>query len=303
MARSRKSHPDYAVDPDRGSSASPAKIASLLDLDKYDQRTEERDGLRGLDDMTEGLPGMNRLQKDRARIFPRDTSADLRHPRMQRLLPKPGATREPLSSRQRKERSKARLATQRAMPLVQLRAQRDLVTRPDRWRGINDQLSDNLSDVDALPEPDQDRIRRIDRSIQSYEKRNDRGHVIYSAVRMPAYINRQNLPGFLKNNFEPGDTVAFDRYTHGTHQMHETMGYVHDPDGRVAVFEIETRRGVYLGQSDRVDNTQHLLPRGLQLEVVGVHRAPYRAPDGSTGSRMVVQLRDVTPEPSRAETP
>ena len=296
MGRSRQAHPDYAVDPDRGSSSTaPAKVASLLDQDLYDRRTEDRDGLRGLDAMTEGMSGLNRLQKDRARILPRDTTAELRHPRMQRLLPPPGAQRVPLSSRQRKERSKTRLANQQTMPLVQLRSQRELVTRPERWRELNDKLSDHLGDIEGLADTDQQRIRRIDRSIQSYEKRNDRGHVIYSAVKMPSYINQQNLPGFLKNNFEAGDRVSFDRYTHGSHQLHETVGYVHDPAGRVVVFEIETRRGAYLGQSDRADNTQHLLPRGLDLEVVGVHRASYRARDGSTGSRMVVQLRDADP--------
>ena len=65
----------------------------------------------------------------------------------------------------------------------------------------------------------------------------------------------------------------------------------------MAVFELQTRRGAYLGQSDKKDNTQHLLPRGLEFEVVGVQEASYRSPDGTTGTRMVVQLRDVTPEP------
>ena len=61
-------------------------------------------------------------------------------------------------------------------------------------------------------------------------------------------------------------------------------------------FEVQTRRGAYLGQSDKKDNTQHLLPRGMEFEVVGVQEASYRSPDGRTGSRMVVQLRDVTPD-------
>ncbi len=294
MGRSRQSHPDYAVDPDRGSSSSPAKLAQLLDLPEHQRRAADRAGLHDLDRMTESLPGLNRLQRDRARIYPRETNADLGHPRKRRQLPGDGVTREPLSARQRKERSKARVSSQQTMPLVQLRAQKELVTRPERWRETNDLLSDNIGDVEALPEPDQQRVRRIDRAIQAYERRNDRGHVVYSAVRMPHYINRSNLQGFLQNNFAPGVRVAFDRYSHATHQLHETIGYVNDPDGRVAVFEIETRRGAYLGQSDRRDNTQHLLPRGLELEVVGVQRATYRTPSGATGTRMVVQLLDVT---------
>ena len=65
---------------------------------------------------------------------------------------------------------------------------------------------------------------------------------------------------------------------------------------RVAVFEISTRRGQYVGQSDSLDNTAHLLPRGMRLQVVGTHEATYQAPDGTTGSRMVIQLRDITEE-------
>ncbi|KAB7740946.1 hypothetical protein GA707_18810 [Nostocoides sp. F2B08] len=292
----RKGHPDYAVDPDRGSSASPAKNARLVDLDEHLDRSQSRAGLRDLDSMTEGMSGLSRMQKDRERLFPRGTNADLGDSRMRRQLPQEGQERRPLSSRQRNERSKDRHDAQATMPLTQLRAQKDLVTRPERWRDLNDQLSAGTGDVQALTEKDQEQVRRVDRAIQSYERHNDRGHVLYSNVRMPYYINHQNLPGFLRNNFGAGDRVAFDRFTHATHQLHETAGYVNDPDGRVAVFELQTRRGAYLGQSDKKDNTQHLLPRGMELEVVGVQEASYRAPDGSTGSRMVVQLRDVTPE-------
>lgn len=293
----RKGHPDYAVDPDRGSSASPTKNARLVDLDEHQDRAASRTGLRDLDSMTEGMSGLTRMQKDRERLFPRGTTADLGDPRMRRLLPTEGQERAPISSRQRNERSKDRRDTQATMPLTQLRAQKDLVTRPERWRDLNDQLSANTGDIQALSEKNQEQVRRVDRAIQSYERHNDRGHVLYSNVRMPYYINHQNLPGFLRNNFAAGDRVAFDRFTHATHQMHETAGYVDDPDGRVAVFELQTRRGAYLGQSDKKDNTQHLLPRGLEFEVVGVQEASYRSPDGATGTRMVVQLHDVTPEP------
>ena len=291
----RSGHPDYVVDPDRGTSSSTSKIARLIDTDVHADRSEARTGLRELDTMTEGMTSLSRLRKDRERLFPRGTPAELGDPRMQRRLPAGEDERNPLSARQRNARSKSRRGTQRTVPLVQLRAQRALVTQPDVWRQVNDQLSEQTSDLQALDEKDQEMVRRVDRSIQAYERRNDRGHVLYSNVRMPWYINGQNLPGFLRRNFSPGSRVAFDRYTHATHQLHETAGQVHDPDGRVAVFEIETRRGAYLGQSDKVDNTQHLLPRGMELQVAGVNEASYRRTDGSTGTRMVVQLRDVTP--------
>ena len=59
----RKGHPDYAVDPDRGSSASPTKNARLVDLDEHQDRAASRSGLRDLDAMTEGMSGLTRMQK------------------------------------------------------------------------------------------------------------------------------------------------------------------------------------------------------------------------------------------------
>lgn len=297
----RNAHPDYVVDVDRGSSTAATKTAELLNVDVASLRGDARSGLRELDAMTEGMSALNRLQKDRERLFPRATTAELGDPRMQRLLPTAAAVRGPLSARQRNERCKDRMSTQRAMPATQLLAQVDLVSGTKRWKPLNDQLSDQLGDVQELPAADQQRIRRIDRSIQSYERRNDRGHVIYTNVTMPAYINHANREPFVRKNFAPGQRMTFDRYTVGTHQLHETSSHAPD-DGRVMVFELQTRRGAYLGNSDKIDNTGHLLPRGMELEVVGVHEATYQAPDGTSGTRLVVQLRDVTPEPATAPT-
>lgn len=291
----RKGHPDYVVDPDRGTGGVSAKNAVLLDEGEHAERAQSRAGLRDLDAMTEGMSGLTRMQKDRERLFPRETNADLGDPRMRRTLPAEGEVRLPLSSRQRKERSKDRTETLAALPQAQGMAQATLVSRADRWADINNQLSETTSDLQEMSPANQEQVRRIDRSIQAYERRNDRGHVVYSNVRMPHYINHGNVDGFVRNNFEAGRRLSFDRYTAATHQMHETAQGVSDPDGRVVMLEIQTRRGAYLGQSDRVDNTQHLLPRGLELEVVGSHRATYATPDGTTETRLVVQVRDVTP--------
>ena len=294
MPRQGRPEP-YAVDADRGSGTVGAKKAQLLDVTEYVERGQARGGLRELDQMTEGLSQLTRLQKDRERIFPRATTAELGDPRMRRTLPARGDTRMPLSARQKNERSSDRRRTQATMPLTRLRAQKELVTRPDRWRQINDALSEHTSDIQALGEADQQRIRRIDRAIQAYERNNDRGHVLYANVAMPAYINHSNRERFVRNNFAPGHRFSFDRYTVATHQLHETASHVPDT-GQVVVFEVETRRGAYLGQSDKKDNTGHLLPRGMRFEVVDVHPATYQTPDGKTGSRLVVQLRDITPD-------
>lgn len=291
-------HPEgpYAVDLDRGSGSVATKNAQLVDLPVHQDRVETRAGLRELDAMTENMSALNRLQKDRERLIPRETNAELGHPRKRRRLPAKGEVRRPLSARQRNQRSKIRLTTQHAVPLTQLRAQRDLVTRPDRWTEINDALSENLGDVQALADDDQDQVRRIDRAIQAYERRNDRGHVVYANVQLPSYINRQNVDGFLRNNFDPGDRITFDRYTVGTHQLHETARHRPNLRGNVVVLEMETRRGAYLGHSDKLDNTAHLLPRGTEYEVVGIQQATYRAPDGRTDTCWVIQVRDADSE-------
>ena len=296
----RRRDPDYVVDPDRGSGSVGAKLADIISPDTADTRESARVGLRDLDAMTEAMPGLSRQQRDRERISPRAATADLGHPRMQRPLPSAEQERIPFSSRQKKARSKTRISVQSSLPAAQYQAQRSLMTSPRRWGELNDALSDNTGDVQALSEAQQQTVRRIDRSIQAYERHNDRGHVVYANVAMPYQINHSNLRGFVEHNFQPGDQISFDRYTAATHQLHETTRYAAgDTAGRVAVFEISTRRGVYLGHSDSQDNTAHLLPRGMALEVVGTHEATWRGPDGSTGTRVVVQLRDITPEPAQ----
>jgi hypothetical protein len=291
----RQGNPDgYVVDADRGSSTTTSKQARIRDVEEADDRSEARAGLRGLDAMVESMPGLNRMQRDRERLAPRGVAGDLGHPRMERQLPDLGQARVPISDRQKKARSKSRREVQAAVPLAQLKAQRGLVERPEIWSEVNDRLSESAGDLQALPEGDQEQLRRVDRSIQAYERSSDRGHVVYANVQMPHYINSSNLDGFVQNNFNAGERVAFDRYTVGTHQLHETAA-LNGGDG-MATFEIQTRRGAYLGQSDKKDNTQHLLPRSMEFEVVGRGRVAYTDPQGRRGSRMVIQLRDVTPD-------
>lgn len=302
MSRSsshRSADPDggRVLDPDRGRSSTATKVAKFTGAGDAYGRELDRAGFRDLDTRTEALPGLNRQQRDRARIYPRATPADLRHPRMERKLLDPRLPRLPLSSRQKKARSVARRTVADRLPQAQYDAQRRLVTDPRRWRRLNDQLSSTVGDIDAYPDADQQQVRRVDRSIQAYERVNDRGHVVYANVQMPPAINRSNLLEFSRHSFQAGDRIVFDRYTAAAHQLHEVT--VPDPAGRVAVFEIQTRRGVYLGGSDSVDNTGHLLPRSLQLEVTGVHEVSYRWPDGSSGRRVAIQLVDVTEEPGR----
>ena len=284
------------LDLDRGAAPAGQKQAEAVTAADYNEREFDRAGLHGLDAMTERMSGMTRAQRDRERSFPRDTNQPLQHPAMQRPLPASGDVRAPFSSRQKKSRSKARLEAARSLPAAQFRAQRRLMTDRETWDSINDQLSAHAGDRSQLGEKEQRLVGQIDRSIQAAERHNNRGHVIYTNVQMPHYINGSNIDAWSQNTFTPGVTVAFDRYTVGTHQLHETSALAGDSVERTVVCEIQTRRGAYLGHSDSRDDTTHLLPRGLHLQVVGLDRATFRAPDGTTGERVVLQLRDITPD-------
>lgn len=290
----RRAHPDGGVlDPDRGSASPGTKQSEMMSTSEWVNRDANRGGLRDLDERMESMPGMTRQQRDRDRIFPRAATAAMGHPRMDRPLPDKSERRTPLSSRQKKARSVTRQQVKTRQPLAQRAAQRKLVSELAVWNQINDQLSDAVGDIQALSPQDHQLVKRVDRSIQAYERHNDRGHRVYVNARMPQSVNHTSLAPFVHRNFGPGDVVAFDRFSAGAHQLHEIE--THDPAGRTAVFEIHTRRGAYLGGSDTVDNTAHLLPRGMELLVIATQDVTYSRPDGSVGHRLVIQLEDITP--------
>lgn len=291
----RKSNPDGVVDADYGSGSLGSKQAAWLDESAYNERAEERAGLRDLDAMVESSAGMTRQQRDRERATPRDTTAEVKHPAMERKLPTADAVRGPLSSRQRKARSADKHAAQDRMPKTQYDAVHKMITDDTHWRQINDALSENAGDAQALTDEQRVAVQRFDRAIQAYEMQNQRGHVVYANVAMPPMINASNLEGFVRNKFKRGAVLEFDRYTGATHTMHQVEVGPENAN-RTAVFEIQTRRGIYLGRSDSVDDTAHILPRGVRFKVVGTHMARYVRPDGSQGRRQVIQLIDVSNE-------
>lgn len=286
----RKANPDYNMDPDRGSGSRGTKVATFMDTAEYEERSETRAGTRELDQMVEQTGGMSRQQRDRERATPQDRTAELGHPALKRQLPEPGTVRRSLSSRQRKARSVTKRGTQDRMPKTQLETTRQMITNEETWRETNDLLSDNIGDVQQLEEQDRIRIQRFDRAIQAYEQNNNRGHVVYANVEMPSMINSSSLEGFVRNNFGAGDVLEFDRYTGAAHTMDQVENS--DAPHRTAVFEIQTRRGMYLGRSDSVDDTAHVLPRGVRFRIAGTHLARYQRPDGSYGRRQVIQLID-----------
>ncbi|MGV9867239.1 hypothetical protein [Rhodococcus koreensis] len=282
--------PATRLDPELGTSSTPAaKPAGYRTAATYDDRARERDSARDLDRMVEDAE-FTRARKDLERAFPRATVPEVSE-RKRRELPIPDSIRQPPSSRQRKARSVNKHKAQSQLPKVGYTAVQNLITDPERWNEVGTALSAARGDAQHLEQKMRSQVQRVDRAIQTAERFNDRGHLLYCAVTLPHAVPKEavNLPSTL----QPGARLDFDRHTmatHAVHQLDQTLG-VQD-----VVFEIETGRGMYLGRSDTVDDTAHLLPRGMRFEVVSCGEGRYRRPDGSIGRRMIVQLRDITEE-------
>lgn len=166
-----------------------------------------------------------------------------------------------------------------------------LISEPATWKTTGAALTGARGDAQGLDERTRSQVQRIDRAVQTAERGNDRGHVVYCAVSVPHSLPEQ--PANLPRALQPGSRIEFDRFTMATHAIHELDPVVGD---REVIFEMETSRGMYLGGSDSVDDTSHLLPRGMRWQVVSSHEGRYQRPDGSLGRRRIIQLRDITEE-------
>ncbi|WP_301850992.1 hypothetical protein [Rhodococcus pyridinivorans] len=267
------------------------KSSHYRDAETYDDRARERSSARGLDRMVED-GNFTRARKDLERAYPRSAVRAV-NPRKRRTLPIPDAIRLPPSSRQRKARSVAKHRAQSNLPRVQYKAMSTLITDPQTWIDVGETLTEVGGDAQLLDKKGRAYVQRIDRAIQAAERENDRGHVVYCAVSLPHEIPEE--PNAMPSTLLPGARVEFDRFTMTSHAIHELDEVIGE---REVIFEMETSRGMYLGQSDSGDDTAHLLPRGMQWDVVGSHDGRYRKPDGTYGRCRIVQLRDVGEEGS-----
>jgi hypothetical protein len=206
-------------------------------------------------------------------------------------LPAEGEFRRALSGRQRKIRSAIKNQVMASAPASQHKAIRTMLTEEDarEWRRINGGLHVAAGDAQKLGDGDRAKVQRLDRAIQSYERLNDRTHKVYVAVELPDTHRDVRGVRDLPAHLRPGSAVAFDQFTLTRHNLHETPG--HDSDRHV-VFEVVTSRGMYLGRSDSVEDTTHLLPRGMQFEIASADYATYETRSGGFGERLVLQLRE-----------
>lgn len=244
---------------------------------------------RIIDEARDSDRSLTRATRDRDRATPRDIS-HVDSPRLRAQLPATTGFRAALSGRQRKIRSATKNNVLAAAPAAQRKAVRDLLISEDpaQWRRINGSLHHLAGDVQQLDDKDRAQVQRLDRVIQSYERANDRTHTVYVSVKLPDTHPNIVDPDHLPPTLRPGARVAFDQFTIARHSMHETTG--HDSD-RYLVLEVTTSRGMYFGHSDTVEDTTHILPRGMNLRVESAGLCPYEL-GGSHGTRLVVQLSE-----------
>ncbi|WP_394277274.1 hypothetical protein [Luteococcus sp.] len=293
----RRKYSEHAViQVDQRAGSRHAKIADVVDVQTAVANIENRRGLQGLDRMTESYSSGTREQKDAARIFPRDTTSPLGHPKKDRRLLDPDALRTPMSKRQRLERLHAEKEVSSWHTEQQERAMRAMTGNPQVWNDLNGSLAESKGDIDALSPQQITHIRTIDGMIQDYEGVNDRGHRVYMNLEMPSYINSSNVESFVKSYMPEGTSVDFDQFTAGSHNLYEISD---NTSPRTVAVEIHTRRGMFIGEPGKSKSNGHLLPRGMHLEVADVHKATFVRPDGSRGERVLIQLVD----PAAEDTP
>lgn len=211
------------------------------------------------------------------------------------------AVRPALTSRRQKSLNKTKTTQYQTLPRAQ-RAQltsatKNIVQSADDLEKLNRTVRNvhgNRFDIEDSRV--RQRVERLDRAIQAYERHNEREHLVYSTMRAPKpHGNSLNatLAHLRRDAGDPeAEPLTFDGYIPSSHAPSAV-----DADQHSVVLEIKTRSGQYLGGSDsHPENADHLVARGRSFKVVGVQEnVPYEKPDGTRGiHRHVVQLEDVT---------
>lgn len=263
------------------------EVAEDFMTDQQIQRLSNRIADEARDENRE----LTRAARDRDRATPRDLSG-VESDRLRKGIADPADFRSALSGRQRKIRSAQKHKVLAAAPASQRRALDSMLAEedPEQWRRINYELHEAAGDTQQLAADDRATVQRLDRLMQSYERANDRTHTVYVAVELPDYYPDVKRSHQMPETLQPGMRIAFDQFTLARHNMHETPGH----DGaRHIVFELTTSRGMYLGRSDSIEDTRHLLPRGMQVEVAAVEHITYETRPQGHGSRIIVQLKEI----------
>lgn len=290
MARSSAINPNVDSPPDEYTRKTDYSTESA-EREREDIREDARSTASALrENMTE-------RSADARSEVPR-TREDSINPRKSRRLPSPSSERQMLSSNMKKEYNKGKRGWVEEMPKSHYQAMKRTMSNRQMLESVNRELNGVVGMRSELPPATQRRVREIDRSIQSFESQNEREHVVYATLKSPrdhgnsrnALRNRLEGMSQRQEGDEGGSTMTFDSYIPATH----SIGTVKDsPD---IVMEIRTKSGAYLGTSDTTPDASHIVGRGRVLRPVSVHEASFVKPDGTRGTRTVVQMDDVTPD-------
>lgn len=264
----------------RGKTGAAAKAS---DVDLVDQAHDDK---RRHDAVIEATRGRTRATKDRDRAYPREAGDDP-NPRKSRGFPSGPMRTAPSDYLCRNLRS-TYVAAQGRFRKTEYRALANLVSgSPDHWLTLNRRLADTYGSGLRLSEKDRVEVQRIDRTIRRYEEHNDRRHLVYTGLVLDEdQTDGVDVGEWMQKFAQPGDRFTFDQFTDADHSPHHV-------DEHPVLLEIQTRRGMYLGERQAGGNTSHLLPRGLHLEVVAVTTTRIRHPDGSWVDRPTLQLTEV----------
>lgn len=234
---------------------------------------------------------MTMQEADSRRETPRLRDDEVR-PRKLRKLPDADQERRMLSSNMKKDYSQTKRSWETKLPKTRRRALDSTMRDAASLEGLNRALRGSHGTKSELPSAVQRRADAVDRTIQDYERSNERQHVVYTTLRAPKdHGNSRNA--VMRQLSAMGDAedsrpLTFDGYVPATHSLGNIEN---DKD---IVLEMRTKSGAYLGTSDTTPNADHIVNRGRSFRVVGAQEVSYVKPDGSRGSRTVVQMDDVT---------
>lgn len=241
-------------------------------------------------------------QADRNREVPRLREDNI-NPRKRRSLPAAGSTRSPLSSRMKKEYSKSKNIWEGKLPKNRRATLNNTMRTPEQLENVNRALRTTVGTKSELPKNVREQVERIDRTIQDFERQNEREHIVYTTLRTPegdgSFRERQNdMLNILSRMAEKdpqmqNHNLTYDGYIPTTHNLGSIE--TNESEGREVVLEMHTRSGAYLGTSDGSANADHIVNRGRSFSVRSVQRdQPYIKADGTEGRRTIVQVFDIT---------
>lgn len=239
---------------------------------------------------------MTLSQADAQRAVPRPRTDNLNE-KLARRIPPDNAVRTRASSRLKKRLSVQKNTWVKSLPNTRRNAIRDIASQEGvkRLELLNRSLASKHGNANQLPPNTHEAIRRIDSAISDYERNNVAVATVYTPAQPPPGMSNDDFADHLQGVSDNGGRVAFDRYVMADHSIHQAAAAqapASATGGAPLVWEYETARGAYLGDSDSTTNGLHILARGNQAEVVGVKTVTVQNPDGTTFSQRVIQIRD-----------